>query len=167
MKTIQVKSKKEQLIKKNHKFISKFLLCDHELKKLIKNKLNLNDQKIYFIKTKYIKKKFNLKDSIMALSLNAMNWANDYGAQRRVKYFMQKAAIAVLGEASPIGDEHVARVSFASKVLDETASISEYTIGVVTNPTIASTVDSGSQPSDNDIEFAVNSMFSDFAGWDQ
>lgn len=61
---------------------------------------------------------------------------------------------------------HTERVAYAKEVLAGAASILEYAIGVVTNSTIATTIDGGGQPTDSDVEFVVNSMFSDFAGYD-
>lgn len=92
-------------------------------------------------------------------------WANDIGKQRRVKHFMQKAAIDVIGEAGGTPG-HAERLVYAKLVLDGTASVSEYAKGVVTNATISASIDSGVDPSDSDLEFTVNSMFNDFAGYD-
>lgn len=100
------------------------------------------------------------------LSLKAYNYARDIGFQRRVKFFMSKAAIAVLGEATPIGDEHTKRIAFASSILDGSARESEYAIGVVTNPTISASIENDVTPNDTDLAFTVNSMFSDFSGFD-
>jgi uncharacterized protein with ATP-grasp and redox domains len=147
-----------------------YVICGTTWTHIINAQTNLKKEKdeTYIIDQRKYKITQNLKESVMALSLNCMNRVKDTnGFQKKIKYFMQKAAIAVLGETDPIGDEHTSRVEFAKKVLDGTASVYEYTVGVVTNSTIASTIDAGNEPTDADLEFAVNSMFSDFSGWDQ
>lgn len=91
--------------------------------------------------------------------------------QNKVKFFMQKSALAVLGEAyggvdEPTEAEHTARATYAKSILAGSASVEQYAYAVATNSTIASSLDSGTLPSDNDLEFTVNSMFNDFAGID-
>jgi hypothetical protein len=96
--------------------------------------------------------------------LTRMHEAHEAGFQRKVKYYMQKAALAVLGEESTTKG-HTERVAYAKKVLDGTASIYEFAVGVTTNSTIAAKLDAKSDY-DSDLEFVINSMFSDFAGYD-
>lgn len=91
---------------------------------------------------------------------DAMEVANEEGFQRRVKHFMQKAALAVMAEAGSTAF-HTERVAFAKSVLDGTASVYEYAVGVVTNSTVAS---NGLATTDGDLEFTVNSMFTAFSG---
>jgi hypothetical protein len=91
--------------------------------------------------------------------------------QNKIKYFMQKAALAVLGESygdvdEPTEAEHTLRITYAKSILAGTASVEQYSCAVATNSTIATSLDSGTLPSDNDLEFTVNSMFNDFAGVD-
>ena len=94
-----------------------------------------------------------------------METAYDEGFQRQVKYFMQKAAVAAIGELDTTPG-HTERVAYANTVLTGEANIREYAIAVVTNATIASTINSAGTPSDSDVEFTVNSMYNDFAGYD-
>lgn len=83
----------------------------------------------------------------------------------KIKYFMQKAAIAIIGEdGGTVG--HAERLVYAKLVLAGTASVEEFAIGVATNSTISTAINGGSEPTDNDIEFTVNSMINDFAGYD-
>ena len=77
---------------------------------------------------------------------------------------MQMAAIAVLGENSQTPG-HTERVAYAKMVLNGTASVYEFAVGVVTNSTITSKIDTDAD-FDGDLEFVVNSMFNDFAGYD-
>lgn len=88
--------------------------------------------------------------------------ATENGFQGRCKYFFQKAAIAVMSE-DPGTANHDDRVRFAAKVITGGISQTELAIAVATNSTIAATIDSAGTPSDNDLEFTVNSMFDAFA----
>jgi len=165
-----LKIKTQKKIKQKKVKAQKFKFCNTELLNYAYKHLKIKKKKntTYIINNKKFTNTLNLKDSLMAISLNCMNRAKDKnGFQAKIKYFMQKASLAVLGEELPIGDEHVARVAYANDILDGTASIYEYAVGVVTNATIATTINGGSEPTDSELEFAVNSMFSDFAGWDQ
>lgn len=94
--------------------------------------------------------------------------AQQPGIQARVKALMQKAAIDVMAElASTAG--HTQRVTFAGLILGGQASIVQYSIGVLTNSTIMAEANtngsSGNGIPDNDLEFAVNSVYSAFAGY--
>jgi len=101
----------------------------------------------------------------MATSDKCMEWAESKGAQKRVEYFMKKAAIAIIGESGST-EGHAERVTYAKTVLGGNADVRGYAVGVSTNSTIATTITGGSDPSDNDLEFTVNSMINDFAGYD-
>jgi hypothetical protein len=101
----------------------------------------------------------------MADSTICMSAANEVGFQRRVKYFMTKAAAAILGE-DPLTENHAERVVYANKILDGTASVYEFAVAVATNSTIAANLVAGTEPSDSDMEFTVNSFIDDFAGAD-
>lgn len=90
--------------------------------------------------------------------------ASGKGFQKKVKYYMQKAAIAVIGEDNTTAG-HAERLAYAKKVLDGEASVYEFAVGVVTNTTISGKIDSATDY-DGDLEFVVNSMFNDFAGFD-
>lgn len=61
-----------------------------------------------------------------------MAMANDKGFQRKIKYYMQKAAIAIIGGDSETAG-HVERVEYAKKILSGAASIYEFAVAVVTN----------------------------------
>lgn len=99
----------------------------------------------------------------MAISTKCMSVVNEKGFQRRVKYFMQKAASAILGEVGTTPN-HAERVVYSNAVLDGTADVYEYTVAVTTNSTIAGNIDGDVEPTDSDMEFTVNSLIDDFAG---
>lgn len=92
-------------------------------------------------------------------------WANDPGKQERVKHFMNKAATAIIGEGSGVAG-HTERLAESLEILDGTASKYEYAVSVSTNPTISATIAAGNTVSDNDLEFTVNSIINDHAGYD-
>ena len=96
----------------------------------------------------------------MPVSSDSMLVARNADFQNRVKYFLQKASIAVMAEAV-ITVGHTLRLVYAGKVLAGTASESEATIAVLTNGTIAT---AGFNATDNDLEFVVNSLFNALAG---
>lgn len=98
-------------------------------------------------------------------SHECMIWAKNPHNQQRIKYFMQKAAVDIIGEVGTTPG-HAERIVYAAKILDGTASIPEYTIAVTTNATILASINAETEPSDSDIEFTVNSMINDFAGYD-
>lgn len=93
-----------------------------------------------------------------------MSTAKDEGFQRKIKLCMQKAAIDVIGEDDQTPG-HAERVIYAKKILGGTADVQEYSIGVVTNSTIQGKIDSQTNY-DSDLQFVVESMFNDFAGYD-
>ena len=94
-------------------------------------------------------------------------WARSVGSQMRVKYFMQKAATNIIGEA-PATAGHAERLIYAKKILDGSASILEYAIAVSTNSTVAASIVSNPPdgPIDSELELTVNSMVNDFAGYE-
>ena len=85
------------------------------------------------------------------------NYYLDQDYQDKVRYFLVKAAIAVMAEDGAT-DNHAARVLFAQKCLAGTASVASYALGVSTNATIKGKIDAGTDY-DSDLEFVVNSMF--------
>ena len=90
------------------------------------------------------------------------NLAENQEFQQRVKHFMQKAAVAVLGEASPTQ----ARSDYSAKVLNGDASVREMAYAVTTNGTIQTGINmsvEGFGVTDSDLEFTVNSMWDDFS----
>lgn len=96
-----------------------------------------------------------------------MSIATDPSFIGRVYYCMEKAAVAVSTE-DPLTLNHTARVTFAEKILSGTQQPQIYSVGVVTNPTIALEANASQPPDfgipDADIEFTVNSLFDSFAG---
>jgi hypothetical protein len=100
------------------------------------------------------------------ISITCARWALREDSQRRVSFFMQKAAIAVMSEDSETVN-HSDRVIYAQKVIDgdpNTASVAMYTLGTATNATIAAMIDADTLVDDNSMEFSVNSLFDAFAG---
>jgi len=84
--------------------------------------------------------------------------------QDKIKWHMYKAAIAVMAEDDAT-EGHAARIVYASKILDGSASVKEYALGVITNTTIKTAIDSDPVPDfDDDLEFVVSSLFNAFAG---
>jgi hypothetical protein len=82
--------------------------------------------------------------------------------QARVQYYMVKAAVAKLNEASPATKD----VELARRILDNGEPMLTWSLAVLTNPTIAAVVtkmEDFALIDDNDLEFAVNSMWSAFA----
>ena len=102
----------------------------------------------------------------MANPRELMQIANDQNFQNRVKYYMQKAGIAVMTEANTTPN-HTERVTYANKVLDGTASVFEQAVGVTTNATIAAEANAATQPDwgiqDSNIEFQVNAQYNAYA----
>lgn len=108
-----------------------------------------------------------------SVSQVCMEAANDHGFQRRVKYFMQKASALVLGEAfggggEPTITDHGLRVTYAKLVLLGSASVYGYAVAVVNNATIVTAIMASghNDVTDSDLEYTVNSLFSDFSGYD-
>ena len=99
----------------------------------------------------------------MSTSSMCMILSKGTGNKDRIKYFMQKTATSIIGETSATAG-HTERKAYADKVLSGEADIYQMMIAVVTNSTISSTISSGGIPSDNDIEFTVNSLWDDFSG---
>ena len=86
--------------------------------------------------------------------------------QARVEYCMKKAAVAVMAEDTGTAS-HAERVVYAKKVLDGTASVSEYSKAAVTNTTLTAAGDSDAADmgiTDSELEYTINSMFNAFAG---
>ena len=104
----------------------------------------------------------------MATPTEAMVIANNSTWKTRIKYMMQKGAVAVMAEAGSVSG-HDLRAAYAKTVLSGEASIYQYSVAVVTNSTILtglnlSTNPDGANISDNDLEFTVNSMWDAFSG---
>lgn len=97
------------------------------------------------------------------ISLARYNKAQEADFQHKVKIYMQKGAIAVMAEPD-ITVNHADRVIYASKVLNGTASILEFALGVVTNSTIGNYIETDAAIPETDLEFTVNSLIDAFAG---
>ena len=98
----------------------------------------------------------------MSVSSDAMHVSQQPQFVQRVKYFMEKAAVAVMSETLSTAG-HTERVAYAKIVLDGTASAIDYAVAVLTNSTVAA---AGAAVSDSDMEFTVNSMFDAFSGFE-
>lgn len=98
----------------------------------------------------------------MSVSSDSMHVSQETQFVERVKYFMQKAAIAIMAESLSTSG-HNERAAYAARVLDGTASSMDFTVAVLTNSTVAA---AGSAATDSDLEFTVNSMFNAFAGFE-
>lgn len=105
-------------------------------------------------------------------SLHCTELARDPIFQRRVDYYLKKAAIAIIGEDDQIVG-HNKRVTYSKNILDGRVRTYDWALAVLTNGTLATTVGTEMDPdvsgpaiSDGDLEFTVNSMINDFAGVD-
>ncbi len=94
----------------------------------------------------------------------ASYWAkqDDQEFSLKVKHEMQAAAIAVMNESEGTV-HHVERLIYASKILDGSASLKEFCIGVLTNATIKAHVTADTDYT-SDLAFVVTSNFNAFAG---
>lgn len=105
----------------------------------------------------------------MSSTRNLMQIATDEGFQARVKYYMFNAALAVVAEVNTT-TAHATRVTYAQKILSESADVLAMSICVLNNATIAAEADSTQTQAssfsipDSDINFAVNSCFNACAG---
>lgn len=102
----------------------------------------------------------------MATSVEAVQVIKLGQFQRRVNYYVVKAAVAVMAE-DPLTANHAERVAFANKVFVSDYNLDQYTSAVTSNPTILaglSISDPDNGVVDGDLEFVVNSAFNAFAG---
>lgn len=93
--------------------------------------------------------------------------ARDNNFQTRVQYAMMVAAVNVYSEATnTVG--HPARLAYAKQVFAGSFNIMFACMMVLTNSTIAAEAVLATTPGfaipDGDIQFAVNSLWNDFAG---
>ena len=98
-------------------------------------------------------------------AIDCYNKALEKDFKRKVKYYLQKAAIAIVGEDSQTAG-HAERVIYAGNILSGNVDVYEFALGVATNATIAAAINAEEEPSDSDIEFTVNSLINDYAGYD-
>lgn len=97
--------------------------------------------------------------------------AQDTVFQGRCRIALQNAAVNIIAE-DPQTQNHAQRAAFAIQVLTQPQQISSYNIAlsVLTNSTIAGEVTVASLPgatstvADNDLQFAINSLFNALAG---
>ena len=104
----------------------------------------------------------------MAATTAQAYWIADQTSMlRRVKFLATKAAVAVMAEDAGTAN-HAERVVYAKTVLDGTYNANTMAIACLTNSTIQAGADVTDAPdygiSDNDLEFAVNSLFNAMAG---
>ncbi len=89
------------------------------------------------------------------------------GFQERVKYALTSAAVSVYNESSS-STGHSARVVYASAIIGGNYNLGPASLAVLTNTSIAAGASLSSAPDfsipDSDIQFAVNSLWSAFAG---
>lgn len=91
---------------------------------------------------------------------------DDATFRRRVSYALTVAAISAYNESTGTTG-HVARATFATKVLASQFDLHGVVLGVLTNTTIAAEANSatvGNSVPDADIQFAINSIFNALAG---
>lgn len=97
-------------------------------------------------------------------SIDLMELAQDNGFLARVKYFMQKSAVAIMGEAAGL------RTAYATAVLGGSASIFEMTVSVLTNTAVVAAGDAATPPFDAslgteiEIENAVTGAWNAMSG---
>lgn len=99
-------------------------------------------------------------------STQAMAVARNATFQDRVFYCMTLAAANVMAELSTTTG-HALRVTFAKSVLAGTANVFSYAAGALTNTTLFAEVNLAAPDfgiPDTDLQFAVNSLFSAYAG---
>ena len=91
-------------------------------------------------------------------SIEMMGLARDSGFQRRVKYFMQKSAIAIMGETSG------PRTDYAKAVLDGSASTLEMAISVVTDAAVVAAGAGAKSADEAEVETAVTNSWNAMSG---
>jgi hypothetical protein len=93
--------------------------------------------------------------------------ASNPNFQSRVAYAMATAAVNVYTEGTGV-DGHTLRVAFSKSVFTGNYNIFNACLMVLTNATIAAEANVATTPGfaipDGDIQFAVNSLWNDFAG---
>lgn len=93
---------------------------------------------------------------------NYWEYHNNKEFYNKVKWEMQSAAIAIMNELATV-DNHTLRVAYAKTILDGTASVKEFAIGVLTNATIKTHIINETDYTP-DLAFTVSSIFNAFAG---
>ena len=90
------------------------------------------------------------------------NYYNNKEFRDKVKLEMQSAAIAVMAELAAV-DGHALRITYAESILAGSASLKEFSIGVLTNATIQGHITAGTDYT-SDLAFVTSSLFNAFAG---
>lgn len=94
--------------------------------------------------------------------------ATDADFRRRVAYALTIAAVNVYAEGNAIA-AHQARAAYATKVLSRQYDLDGVVFGVLAHPKISDGADSSTKNngvSDENMQFAVNSLFNALAGAD-
>lgn len=96
---------------------------------------------------------------------NYWEYQNNKEFYHKIKWEMQAAAIAVMAELAETPG-HTERIAYAQKILDGTASVKEFAIGVLTNADVEAAISNAAigNPYGVDLTYVVNSMFNAFAG---
>ena len=92
-------------------------------------------------------------------------WANDVGKQSRVEYFMVRKALQVYGEGP--GSGHAERLAYAEKIIDGTTGPRVYSMGVTTVNGVKTAISNGEEPTDQQLQQAVNNVFNKFSKIDE
>ena len=87
----------------------------------------------------------------MANSLKRMLYAEEAGFQKRVAYYFWLRASQVMALAEPDATE----LAFAKAVYSDRVSKKDMCLVVITNTTVGTTIDGGSDPTENDLEWSV------------
>lgn len=82
--------------------------------------------------------------------------------QAKVNWEMQAAAIAIMAEDNTTAS-HTERVTYANSILDGSANVAEFALGVSTNSTVKAHIIAGTDYT-SDLAFVVAGMFNAFAG---
>ncbi len=88
-------------------------------------------------------------------AIDQMELAHDEGFKRRVKYFMQKSAVAIMGETSG------PRTDYSKLVLDGSASVFEMAVAVLSASNVLT---EGDTISDTTLETAITGRWNQFSG---
>lgn len=88
-------------------------------------------------------------------AINQMELANDTGFQRRVKFFMSKSAVAIMGETAGL------RTTYASAVLSGLASIFEMAVSVASDSAVEI---AGNSVADTEIDSAITARWDAMSG---
>ncbi len=88
-------------------------------------------------------------------AIDQMELSRDTGFQAKVKYFMSKSAVAIMGDAAG------PRTTYASAVLDGSASVFEMSVAVLSDTAV---VAAGVAVTDAEIESAITGRWNAMSG---